>query len=816
MLSTLRALIGQRGHPGDDSPVVPDAGARRASRASEVRTLREQGRLAEAIACVQEWLAGSPGDADAKLQLAAVLLDWGRVHEARAVLADITANGPLPEVQLDCLGSLLMATGNTALAASILARAADDHAGARRGLCLALREQGRHEECIACCDDVLEGAPGDVDVMLVRCLAYASVGDSRRAGEAILEVLRLDPENAVALFALALLRKSRKEYVEAIELVSRAMASDRSKLPHRGHVDLAILQDLLGLHEAALETLLAGLDDGPTPEVHRALGQQLLAAGRFAQGWAQHEYRWFIPPLRETRMRGDLVAWEGESLTGKTILLRVEQGFGDTIQFMRYAPSLKALGARVIMGNIELANRYLGVDGVVGADVPLASVDCYVNLMSLPRVFGTDLATIPLPIPYVRTSVAHLEEWSRYFRDMPRPRVGLVWAGSTRHVADAERSIPLASFASMVEGKSATFLSLQKEIRTPTETELLACRGIADLAPRLSSYDDTVAVLENLDLLITVDTSVAHLAGALGRPVWVLLAKPADWRWLHDREDSPWYPTMRLFRQDDAGDWAPVLKRVGDALARFDRPSQAGERSFEPRVVPVKDHAGGDDLRSRGVVLHRRDTLLQYVPDRGVVERSLQRSGEYLPIVIDVLASFGLHGAVVVEVNAAPGHHTIPLARLAAAASGHVIAFESRPGMARLLGQSLHANEIANVSVIDRRLAGPGHDDCVDRLGLSRLDVLKVGVDEDTLSILAGAEQSLWGRRPRIVVEVLGESTASEVGRWIKDRAYRVWKLTALADTDVACLLALPEESDEVDTVASAGFAELRDAGFNH
>jgi hypothetical protein len=266
-------------------------------------------------------------------------------------------------------------------------------------------------------------------------------------------------------------------------------------------------------------------------------------------------------------------AWDGSPLNGKSILLYAEtgSGMGDTLQFIRYAPLVAARGGRVIVecqaSLVRLLQRMAGIDLVIAIDDPLPPIAVQSALLSLPLCFGTTLDTIPATVPYLRT--ADRLDW-----DLPpdsRRKVGLVWGGNPEHVQDASRSCPVSALRRFLSHPEIAFYSLQKGPHY-AEFAQLADLDVYDLHDRLTDFDATATAIAQLDLVISVDTSVAHLAGALGKPTWVLLAFAPDWRWLMQRSDSPWYPTMRLFRQLRRWDWDEVCDRVATALDQWVRP----------------------------------------------------------------------------------------------------------------------------------------------------------------------------------------------------------------------------------------------------
>jgi hypothetical protein len=262
--------------------------------------------------------------------------------------------------------------------------------------------------------------------------------------------------------------------------------------------------------------------------------------------------------------------WLGtDAIGGKTILLHGEQGLGDAIQFSRYAPLVAASGARVIVevdeSLRELVSSLAGVSQCVAKGNVLPTFDLHCSLLSLPLAFGTRLETIPATTSYLHAPASGVANWGVRLGPKKRPRIGLVWSGSPQNLNDSNRSIGLPALLPLLD-LAATFVSLQRDVRAgdapllQERSEILPCGGA------LRSFSDTAALISNLDLVITVDTAVAHLVGALGRPVWILLPFIPDWRWLRDRNDSPWYPTARLFRQTAARDWSGVVDRIHAAL----------------------------------------------------------------------------------------------------------------------------------------------------------------------------------------------------------------------------------------------------------
>jgi hypothetical protein len=326
---------------------------------------------------------------------------------------------------------------------------------------------------------------------------------------------------------------------------------------------------LAGDFQAALRHYAEILQQHPDiGMVHYSAGQLLLAEGHYQQGWAECEWR---PP--QTTFPPFIKRWQGEFLDGASILIAGEQGFGDNLQFVRYAPMVAERGGRVIVGTREGLGRLMstapGVEQVVEAGQPLPRLSHYVPMLSLPYIFDTTEDTIPQDIPYISADperVAHWRERLAWADD--GPRVGLVWAGNADFLSDERRSPGFESYRALFQVPGITFFSLQKGEGDKAAIRTDLPMNLFDLAPELTSFDETAAAIMNLDLVISSCTSPVHLAGALGKPVWVVLTDFADWRWLRDRDDSPWYPSARLFRRQIGGDWTEVLARVASELRK--------------------------------------------------------------------------------------------------------------------------------------------------------------------------------------------------------------------------------------------------------
>ncbi len=426
-----------------------------------------------------------------------------------------------------------------------------------------------------------------------------------------LTALRLRPHYPDALYNLGCLGLASADFTAAVECFRKALLQGADF--HYVHNDLAVALQMLGRLDEAAEEFSAAVRREPQyaegysnlgnvqrdlhhleeaeanirtglrlrpddPVAHANLALLLLLTGRLAEAWPEFEFRWQTQILRAGARNYRQPQWKGEEIDARVVLVYAEQGLGDTIQFCRYIPMIQP-GARIILEVPQpLASLLSGLPGVEQlirqGDAP-PPFDLHCPLVSLPLAFNTTIETIPDAVPYLAADPARSAVWTERLADLPGPRVGLVWAGGTRpdqpdaNAIDRRRSIPLSALAPLAEITGCSFISLQKgdaarQAGTPPRGMVLH-----DFTDQLEDFSDTAALVENLDLVISVDTAVAHLAGALGKPVWLLNRFDTCWRWLLDREDSPWYPTLRQFRQPTMGDWGAAIEKVRDELRRL-------------------------------------------------------------------------------------------------------------------------------------------------------------------------------------------------------------------------------------------------------
>jgi len=399
-------------------------------------------------------------------------------------------------------------------------------------------------------------------------LVLTHLGNFGAALEAFRRSLKLNPRSAKTIAGLGYLFECKADLISAAEAYRDAISLDPNLLAAYGDLGF-VLYGLGEVAEAAdcFRRLRALRPD--SAEAAANLGIIHLLQGDWAAGWAEYESRGKVGVGDDRRLLQR--RWKGEPLGGERILLYAEQGFGDTLQFVRYVPLVAARGGQVVLEvQPELHRLLSGTEGAVqvmsrGETLPEFTWQC--PLLSLPLAFGTELNTIPASVPYVFADPARVEAWRPRLPGNTR-RIGLAWGGNPTHHRDRLRSIPLEQFVPLMKVAGATFYSLQFGLGSEQVKLLPPDARLIDLGGELKDFADTAAVVSHLDLVISVDTSVAHLAGAMGKPVWILLNKGCDWRWLLEREDSPWYPTARLFRQTTAGGWQEVLHRVELELRR--------------------------------------------------------------------------------------------------------------------------------------------------------------------------------------------------------------------------------------------------------
>lgn len=554
------------------------------------------GLPAEAATLIRKALAVRPA-ADACYHLALACERLGHTDEATTAYRAALVLQPAFAEAAGNLGALLIARGGSAqdavvtLERALVLRRHDplvlSNLGVRR-----LR-RGEHAAAARCFRAALALRPDDADVL--NNLISAELASNRNTETVALarRALRLRPDNAEALFSaggalrlLGRLEESAAAQRAALALrpaFQEALCNLGTTLTDQGALDAAVTAQRRAIR------LLPDFIEG-----HWNLALALLLQGRFAEGWAEYEWRMARPETRDDPRFFGRRLWRGERSEGGTLLVHAEQGLGDSIQFLRLLPGLAGRGWRVVMALqpplldlfAPLAEALPGLT-FVADDGPLPPYDVRCPLLSLPHLLGLGPETIPVPIPYASVAPDKVAAWSGRLRNTSPDgfRVGIVWQGNPQAPVDRGRSFPLACFEPLARVPGVRLISLQKQFGLEQMASRPAGMEVHTLGPEWDSFADTAAVMMNLDLIVSTDTSVAHLAGALGRPVWLPVRRVPDWRWLLDRDDSPWYPTLRLFRQRAGEDWFALLRRVADALPPLVAAKAAPERRFPFTLV---------------------------------------------------------------------------------------------------------------------------------------------------------------------------------------------------------------------------------------
>jgi tetratricopeptide (TPR) repeat protein len=591
------------------APGVP-VGDAVADRLQTGLVLHRAGRFAEAEACYQRVLAVQPENPDALHLIGNIAYQVGRHDVAIAMIGQaIRRNGRNP-LYFSNLGLALASQGRFDEALTRFEQALvlkPDYAEAHNNRGNVLKALNRDVEALASYDRALAGLPGFVPAHYNRANLLAALGRFEDALAGYDRVIALKADHAEA-------HNNRGNALRALQRLDEALASYHSAVALRpDHAEAfnnrgVVLHELKQFDQAVADygralALLPGCAEvfyncGNALQALGRIGEALasyhkalalrpdyveanwhesylrLLTGDFERGLTRSEWRWQNAALGLQKRNFVQPLWLGGApIDGKTILLHSDQGMGDAIFFCRYVPMLAARGARVIVEVEEplreLMSGLAGVSQCISKTEATPDFDLHCPMSSLPLAFETRLATIPAATPYLGVP-ERSAEWEARLPPHDRPRIGLAWSGNPRHSNDHNRSIALEAFSPLLD-LPAHFVSLQTDIRPDDAVTLRAHSRILDLGSALTNFAGAAALISRLDLVISVDTSVAHLAGALGTPVWILVPFSPDWRWLLDRQDSPWYPTARLFRQSKTRQWQSVVGQVRDALDGFCR-----------------------------------------------------------------------------------------------------------------------------------------------------------------------------------------------------------------------------------------------------
>jgi tetratricopeptide (TPR) repeat protein len=499
----------------------------------------QSGNLQEAELLYRQILDADPSHSGAYLFLGAIAHQSGRLENALELVRHAIALNPYDPAYHYNFGNILTEQGRREEAVVSYQEALalnPRYARAHSNLGFVFLALEKRHEALDCFREALRIDPQLEEAHCNMGLALADLGKLDEAGVCFGHALQLQPDDAGIHLNLGYVLATQGKGAEAKEHYDRALHLPPERAKSRWN------RSLLRLIQGDLD-----------------------------RGWADYEQRWAVPGI--IKRHGDRPRWDGMPFSGQTLLLYAEQGLGDTFQFIRYAPLVKQRGGTVLFECQPTLLHALasvpGVDEIFARGASLPRFDLQAPLLSLPGIFGTTLDTIPATVPYLIADQARIETWRNRLAGLQGFRVGISWQGGTDQRNDCLRSVPLACFAAMARLPGVRLVSLQKGHGTQDLRSMAEELPILDLGEQLdadSAFTDTAAIMKHVDLIVTVDTAVTHLAGALGVPVWTVLAYMPDWRWLLERSDSPWYPTMRLFRQKQPGDWQAVFEQLADEL----------------------------------------------------------------------------------------------------------------------------------------------------------------------------------------------------------------------------------------------------------
>jgi tetratricopeptide (TPR) repeat protein len=533
-----------------------------------------QGKGPQAVACFRQAVRLKPDNCEALAGLGVALAKQGQLSEAVAHLRQAIQLKPDYAKAHHNLGVAYAELRDLDQAAASLREAIrlkPDYVEAHFNLANTLVEMNKREDALPIFRRALELKPDYIDALNNFGLALCETGKLAESAVLLRQAVRLKPDHTEALNNLGLTLAEQGLFDEAIATYDRALRINPryaeahtnmgSAYKEQGRLDEAI---------ACYDYALWLQPDAASTHWNRALTR--LQMGDFERGWAEYEWRWKRKRGRPRPFTQPL--WDGSPLEGRTILLYMEQGLGDMMMFVRYAPSVQRRGGKVVVECpdilLPLFSSLKGVDQLVAEKCDLPPFDVQAPLMSLPYLLKTTLATVPAEVPYFSAPPDLIERWRDRLAQYRTFKIGITWQGNPHHKWDRHRSMPLAQFAPLAAVPGVQLFSLQKGDGVDQLRALAGAFPVTELTETLDAdtgvFVETGAVMKNLDLVITADTAIAHLAGALAVPVWVLLSTIMDWRWMRKRQDTPWYPTMRLFGQQKLGDWEPVFARMADEV----------------------------------------------------------------------------------------------------------------------------------------------------------------------------------------------------------------------------------------------------------
>lgn len=549
-------------------PVNPDAFCNLAG------LLLAAGQVQQALACVRQSLVQNPQSPNAHFVHGSILAATNALDEAISAFDNAIRLQPSHLAAMSALGAVLTRRGRAERAVAVLRRAlelAPNFLEAHGNLAEALSKLQRHDEAIAAASKTVAMAPSFAPAHNLLGTVLQSAGRLDDARSAFEKSRDLDPRFVHAHGNLGALLRTLGHYQDAVRELETAI----ELLPNNPDAlnTLSAAYRSAGRPREAVEAAEKAIAIAPGhTEAHGNLALSLLAAGDYKRGFHEYEWRWRCENFTTSPRDFDRPMWDGSDPAGRTILVHAEQGFGDVIQFARYLPLLAQRGAtvflevspplRALFENMSCLAR------VIPAGLKPPDFDLHCPLLSLPRAFGTTLETVPSTVPYLAAPDELVAKWSdKLGAKSSRLRIALTWGGNK--VPDPKRSCPLREIEPLLGLPDIEWISVQKGEPADELGRCVLASRVRHVAPDIRDFADTAAILKHVDLLLTIDTGVAHLGGATATRTWVMLPWPGDWRWLADRNDSPWYPTVRLFRQPEVDNWAAVVGNVREALAQL-------------------------------------------------------------------------------------------------------------------------------------------------------------------------------------------------------------------------------------------------------
>lgn len=668
-----------------------------------------------------------------------------------------------------------------------------------------LHQNGKLLEAEKIYRSVLKNNPDDADAWCYLGIVHYDKGLYKEAIAAYKTSLKISPNSPGVLNNLGNSYKHLRAFKKAILNYDRALSLKPDYANAVMNKGTAYLQE--GFVSEAEECFRNAVNlDQNSADALANLGIVQLLQGQFEEGWVS--YRWRTKRGNAAFPSFDGEVWDGASLDGKTILLSSEQGLGDTIHFIRYAKILKkTYDCKIIVAVqpalLPLLTSYEFVDRLIGNDVDPPTYDTWSFLLDIPGILGHDHTSIPSDIKYLKSNEQLCLKWKKRLGGCSGYKVGIVWSGNPKNPMDNFRSIPIEAMTPFRKLKGVDFINLQITHDLDRLTSLKSCFGLIDFSGEVDvehgAFMDTAAILENIDLLISCDTAIVHLAGAMGIPTWVVLSYRPDWRWMLNREDSPWYPSLRLFRQPKMDDWGSVFEDMASELTK------------KTNKICFKDP---EDFRIVTTGINRlsntRHGVMLYNRHDKYIGRSLDLYGEYSEGEVDLFNQLVRLEDVVVEVGSNIGVHTVVLSKLVGN-KGVVYAFEPRRIVYQTLCANIALNSLENVqcrceavgeiagTIMVPELDYNKEDNfgagslgkfkegdvvpmiTVDEINLSQCSFLKVDADGNELEVLRGAEKTILQHRPILFMENDREEKSAVLIEYILSLGYKLyWHLPRL------------------------------------